>query len=249
MKAIKNKGQDKTMNETTHRFARLVDLSAVQATSTEADVRACAELAARYNIISVHVLPCWTRFLSTLLPQQGTGEVMIGGPVGFPGGGHTTDTKVQEVRQLIADGAREVDMVVNIGKVLSGDYDYVREDLRRVVEAAAPVPAKVILETHYLNEEQIRRVCEIAVDVGMKWVKTSTGWAPTGATVEKVSIIADQLKGRIDIKGAGGIRDLATVRALYQLGVRRFGMSHGAVTKVLAELEQHPERFPELNAN
>ena len=70
------------MNETTHRFARLVDLSAVQATSTEADVRACAELAARYNIISVHVLPCWTRFLSTLLPQQGTGEVMIGGPVG-----------------------------------------------------------------------------------------------------------------------------------------------------------------------
>lgn len=139
------------MNETTRRFARLVDLSAVQATSTEADVRACAELAARYNIISVHVLPCWTRFLSTLLPQQGTGEVMIGGPVGFPGGGHTTDTKVQEVRQLIADGAREVDMVVNIGKVLSGDYDYVREDLRRVVEAAAPVPAKVILETHYLN--------------------------------------------------------------------------------------------------
>lgn len=107
------------MNETTRRFARLVDLSAVQATSTEADVRACAELAARYNIISVHVLPCWTRFLSTLLPQQGTGEVMIGGPVGFPGGGHTTDTKVQEVRQLIADGAREVDMVVNIGKVLS----------------------------------------------------------------------------------------------------------------------------------
>lgn len=166
------------MNETTRRFARLVDLSAVQATSTEADVRACAELAARYNIISVHVLPCWTRFLSTLLPQQGTGEVMIGGPVGFPGGGHTTDTKVQEVRQLIADGAREVDMVVNIGKVLSGDYDYVREDLRRVVEAAAPVPAKVILETHYLNEEQIRRVCEIAVEVGMKWVKTSTGWRP-----------------------------------------------------------------------
>jgi deoxyribose-phosphate aldolase len=129
MKEIKNKGQDKTMNETTRRFARLVDLSAVQATSTEADVRACAELAARYNIISVHVLPCWTRFLSTLLPQQGTGEVMIGGPVGFPGGGHTTDTKVQEVRQLIADGAREVDMVVNIGKVLSGAVSGLRGQL------------------------------------------------------------------------------------------------------------------------
>ncbi len=105
------------------------------------------------------------------------------------------------MRQLIADGAREVDMVVNIGKVLSGDYDYVREDLRRVVEAAAPVPAKVILETHYLNEEQIRRVCEIAVEVGMKWVKTSTGAHRRHGG--KVSIIADQLKGRIDIKGAG----------------------------------------------
>nr|WP_142015697.1 deoxyribose-phosphate aldolase [Serratia fonticola] len=249
MKEIKNKRQEKIMNETIHRFARLIDLSAVQATSTEADVRACAELATRYNIISVHVLPCWTRFLSTLLPQQGQGEVMIGGPVGFPSGGHATDIKVQEVRQLIADGAREVDMVVNIGKVLSGDYDYVREDLRRVVQAAAPVPAKVILETHYLNEEQIRRICDIAVEVGMKWVKTSTGWAPTGATAEKVSIIADQLKGRIDIKGAGGIRDLETVRKLYQLGVRRFGMSLGAVTTVFAQLEQNPDLFPELNSN
>lgn len=173
------------MNETTRRMARLIDLSAVQATNTEQDVRHCAALASRYRIISVHVLPCWTRFLSTLLPERGQADVMIGGPVGFPGGGQTTDLKVQEVRQLIAEGAREVDMVVNIGKVLSGDYDYVREDLRRVVEAAAPVPAKVILETHYLNEQQIRRVCDIAVEVGMAWVKTSTGWAPTGATVEE----------------------------------------------------------------
>ena len=234
------------MNETTRRFARLVDLSAVQATSTEADVRACAELATRYNIISVHVLPCWTRFLSTLLPQQGTGEVMIGGPVGFPGGGHATDTKVQEVRQLIADGAREVDMVVNIGKVLSGDYDYVREDLRRVVDAAAPVPAKVILETHYLNEEQIRRVCDIAVEVGMKWVKTSTGWAPTGATVANLTIIADQVRGRVGLKAAGGVRTLDDVRAFYRLGVRRFGMSLSSARTLLERLDAEPESFPEL---
>lgn len=89
------------MNETTRRFARLIDLSAVQATSTEADIRACAELATRYNIISVHVLPCWTRFLSTLLPQQGRGDIMIGGPVGFPGGGHATDIKVRKSASLL----------------------------------------------------------------------------------------------------------------------------------------------------
>jgi deoxyribose-phosphate aldolase len=234
------------MNKTTHRMARLIDISAVQASNTEADIRRCAELANQYRIISVHVLPSWTRFLSTLLPEQGRGDVMIGGPVGFPSGGHATDVKVQEARQLLADGAREIDMVVNIGKVLSGDYEYVREDMRRVVAAVAPIPAKVILETHYLDEQQIRRVCEIAVEVGMAWVKTATGWAPTGATVEKVAIIADQLKGRIKIKGAGGIRDLDTVRALYRLGVRRFGMSANATQKLLEQLEQNPEQFPEL---
>ncbi|WP_279025937.1 deoxyribose-phosphate aldolase [Gibbsiella quercinecans] len=249
MKLNENKNQDIAMNNITQRMARLIDLSAVQATNTEADVRHCAALATRYRIISVHVLPCWTRFLSTLLPEQGRADVMIGGPVGFPGGAHATDIKVQEVRQLIADGAREVDMVVNIGKVLSGDYDYVRQDLRRVVEAAAPVPAKVILETHYLNEQQIRTLCEIAVEVGMAWVKTATGWAPTGATVEKVAIIADQLRGRIQIKGAGGIRDLATIRALYRLGVRRFGMSAATTQKVLEQLEQDPNLFPELHDN
>ena len=237
------------MNETTRRFARLIDLSAVQAISTEADIRQCAELAIRYNIIAIHMLPCWTRFLSTLLPEGGRGDIMIGGPVGFPSGGHATDTKVQEVRQLICDGAREVDMVVNIGKVLSGDYEAVRQDLARVVQAAAPIEAKVILETHYLNEAQIRKVCDIAVDVGMQWIKTSTGWAPTGATAEKVAIIADQLQGRIRIKGSGGIRDLDTVRELYRLGVRRFGMSAAATEKVLLQLEADPTLFPELNGD
>jgi len=240
------------MNNITQRMARLIDLSAVQATNTEADVRHCAALATHYRIISVHVLPCWTRFLSTLLPEQGRADVMIGGPVGFPGGAHATDIKVQEVRQLIADGAREVDMVVNIGKVLSGDYDYVRQNLRRMVEVAAPVPAKVILETHYLNEQQIRTLCEIAVEVDMAWVKTATG-----ATEEKVAIIADQLRGRIQIKGAGGIqikgaggiRDLATIRALYRLGVRRFGMSASVTQKVLEQPKQDPSLFPELHDN
>lgn len=168
------------MNNITQRMARLIDLSAVQATNTEADVRHCAALATRYRLISVHVLPYWMRFLSTLLSEQGRANIMSGGPVGFPSGAHTTDIKVQEVS--------------------------------RMVEAAAPVPAKVILETHYLNEQQIRTLCKIAVEVGMAWVKTATGWAPTGATVEKVAIIADQLRGRIQIKGAGGIRDLATIR-------------------------------------
>ena len=207
------------MNETTRRFARLVDLSAVQAHQ----YRSGRSTPAPSWLPDTTLFPSMCcpagRVFSTLLPQQER-ERMIGGPVGFPGGGHATDTKVQEVRQLIADGAREVDMVVNIGKVLSGDYDYVREDLRRVVDAAAPVPAKVILETHYLNEEQIRRVCDIAVEVGMKWVKPHRLGADR-RDGGKSQHHCRPARGRIDIKGAGGIRDLETVRALYQLGVRR----------------------------
>ncbi len=140
------------MNETTRRFARLVDLSAVrhQYRSGRSRLRRAGYPIQHYFRPRSTLLDALSEYAAT---AAGDGEVMIGGPVGFPGG-HATDTKVQEVRQLIADGAREVDMVVNIGKVLSGDYDYVREDLRRVVEAAAPVPAKVILETHYLNESR-----------------------------------------------------------------------------------------------
>ena len=232
------------MNQVVEKLSRMIDLSAVQAQNTQSDILAVAELAKKYNIIAVHVLPCWSSLLRDLLPKDG--EIYVGGPIGFPGGGHATSTKIAEVHQLIADGAREVDMVVNIGKVLSGDYDYVAEELKAVVKAAHPIPAKVILEAHYLNEEQIRKVCDVAVEAGMQWIKTGTGWTPTGATVENISIIADQLKGKISIKASGGIRDLELIRELYKKGARRFGLSIATTTKVLEQLEAQPELFPEL---
>lgn len=233
------------MNSAVKNLARMIDLSAVQAQNTKADIDAVADLAKKYNIISIHVLPNWASYLREQLPEGG--DIYIGGPIGFPSGGHATSTKVAEVHQLIADGAREVDMVVNIGRVLSGDYDYIRKELSAVVQAAHPVKAKVIVETHYMNEEQLRTLSDIAVDCGMAWVKTATGWTPTGATRENVAIIADQLKGRIGIKASGGIRDLELIKDLYALGVRRFGLSISTTKKVLEQLEENPELFPELN--
>ena len=233
------------MNQVVKNFARMIDLSAVQAQNTEQDIIDVAKVACQYHIIAVHVLPCWSAYLRDLLPPNG--DIYVGGPIGFPSGGHTTSTKIAEVKQLIIDGAREVDMVVNISKVLSGDYDYVAQELKAVVDAAHPIPAKVILETHYLNEQQIRTVCDLAVEAGMAWIKTATGWAPTGATPEKVSIIADQLKGRIGIKASGGIRDLELVKTLYDLGVRRFGLSLATTVKILADLEKNPQLFAALD--
>lgn len=195
MKVIKNKGQDKIMNEIICCFVCLVDLSVVQVISIEVDVCVCVELVVRYNIIFVYVLFCWMCFFSMLLLQQGMGEVMIGGLVGFFGGGYIIDIKVQEVWQLIVDGVWEVDMVVNIGKVFFGDYDYVCEDLCCVVEVVVLVLVKVIFEMYYFNEEQICCVCDIVVEVGMKWVKIFIGWVFIGVMVEKVSIIVDQFKG------------------------------------------------------
>lgn len=233
------------MNRVCRNMARLIDLSAVQAQNTEQDILACAELAKQYNIISIHVLPNWTSFLREEL--EGYPEVMIGGPVGFPSGGVATSTKVAEIHQLIADGAREVDMVVNVGRLLSGDYDYIEQELKAALKAAHPVPIKTILETHYLNEEQIRKVTDIAINAGMAWMKTATGWTPTGATVENCAIIADQAKGRIAIKASGGIRSLELVKQLYSVGVRRFGLSIKTTKEVLEQLEANPELFPELD--
>ncbi|RKF18785.1 deoxyribose-phosphate aldolase [Alginatibacterium sediminis] len=228
-------------------LARMIDLSAVQAQHQQRDIEAVAKLARHYDLISVHVLPVWMPLLSQLLNTSPL--VRPAGPVGYPSGGHVIATKVAELKQLIVDGAQEVDCVVNIGKVLTGDFEYIEQELVALVAAAGEVPAKVILETHYLNEAQIRRVCDIAITAGMTWIKTSTGWAESGATVEKVSIIADQVKGRIGIKAAGGIRDLELIKQLYALGVRRFGLSLSTATMVLSQLEQQPELFRELESN
>ncbi len=234
------------MNKVTQNFARMIDLSAVQAFNTQEEILKHIELAVHYNIISIHVLPNWASFVNGELIKRSQKDTYIGGPVGFPSGGHATQTKVFEAKKLMEDGAKELDMVVNIGRVLSGDYDFIYNDIKAVADAVHPFELKVILEVHYLNEQQIRTVCDLAIKAGAKWIKTATGWAPTGASVEKVKIIADAVDGRINIKAAGGIREFELVRDLYKLGVRRFGLSYATSEKILLLLEQEPKAFPEL---
>jgi deoxyribose-phosphate aldolase len=126
---------------------------------------------------------------------------------------------------LVEDGVQEMDMVINIGKVRSGDYDYVREEIKCVREVGRDIPLKVILETSYLSEDMIKRVCGICIDEGADFVKTGTGWAPAGTTIGIVKMIKDFVGNSIKIKASGGIRDLKTMIEMCNLGVDRFGIN------------------------
>ena len=218
-------------------LAQMMDLSVVQAQHTEEDVRQVAELAIRYQCKAVFTLPCQTHLLSRLLSDE---KVIIGGVVGFPSGGSTMNTKSCEAKELIDLGCRELDMVINIGKLRSGDHEYVREDIQSIVEVAGSIPVKVVLESHYLTREEIRAGCELSMEAGAAFVKTATGWAPTGATLENVSYIHSCTQDRIAIKAAGDVRGLETLLEMYRRGARRFGIGYDSGKKILEQAEKYP---------
>jgi deoxyribose-phosphate aldolase len=154
-------------------------------------------------------------------------------PVGFPLGGQTTGAKVTESCEGVALGATVLDMVLNVSRLKSGDLDYVRRDMAEVVRTTPGVEHKVILETCLLTQEEKRTACRLAVEAGMDYVKTSTGFAAGGATVDDVRLMKDAVAGRAKIKASGGIRDLATTLALLDAGADRIGTSAGI--KILEE--------------
>jgi deoxyribose-phosphate aldolase len=203
--------------------AQLIDISAVQAPHGEAEIRECVRNAKEFHFIAVHALPCWVTFLKELLAD--TPDILVGAPVGFPSGAHRTEIKVAEAKLLIQDGVQEMDMMLNVGKLRSGDDLFCEEDIRAVVHAAGVVPVKVILEVHYLNREQLKRACEVCIRAGAAFVKTATGWAPSGATLDVVQFITGFVGTAIKVKAAGSIRTLDTLVKMYRMGVSRFGIN------------------------
>ena len=223
---------------TYRQIAEMVDISAVQAPHGKTEIQELIAVAAKFGFGAVHVLPSWVTFAKALL--RDVPEIRLGAPVGFPAGGTHTAIKRAEAIQLVADGVDELDMVINIGKLRSGDDEYVLAELRSVI-SAVDVPVKVILETHYLTDEQIQKASVMCVAAGAKYVKTSTGWAKTGATIENVALIASCTHGQIGIKAAGGIRDLDTLIAMYRLGARRFGINTRAAVEIVESCQRLPD--------
>ena len=228
--------KEMAMELTVHDIVRMLDVSAVGPDSSESDVRKMAALAHQYNCIACFAMPAYTPLLVELLkdcPQIG-----VGGVIGFPSGAITTAAKLSAVHEMIGIGCDELDMVINIGRVKSGDYDYVYNDMRSVVDAAGDVPVKVILECHYLTNEEIKTACQLASKAGVAFVKTGTGWAPTGATSENIALMKSCVGDQVQVKAAGGVRDLETLLDLHKLGATRFGVGLNSAFSILQELEQ-----------
>lgn len=222
------------MTLTAPEIARMLDISAVRANSDDAAITYLVACAKKYACYLVTVLPAQTPRARDLLAGQTL--VRLGGNVGFPSGGQTTRIKAAETRELLAMGCDEIDTVIDVAALLSGRTADVLEDLRAVVEAAEGKPVKAILECHYLKESQIRTACDLAIRAGAAFVKTGTGWAPTGATLENVRLIKAHVGDTIQIKASGGIRDLETLDAMRRLGATRFGISAPSVVRMLEPL-------------
>jgi deoxyribose-phosphate aldolase len=207
--------------------AKMIDHSLLNPTLTWDELEHGIALALAYDVASVCIMPYALKHCAERLRGS---NVRASTTIGFPHGGHSTAIKVAEARQALADGGEELDMVVNISKVLSGDWPYVKDDIRGVVEAthAAARKVKVIFENAYLNDDQKIRLCEICAELRADWVKTSTGYAPTGATDADLMLMRKHSPPSVQVKAAGGIRDLDTLLRVRALGVTRCGATRTA---------------------
>ena len=206
--------------------AGMIDHTNLKATATREDIRRLCEEAKTYRFASVMVNSAFTALCKELV--QGTG-VLVGTVAGFPLGQMSTAAKVFEAETAIADGADEIDYVVNVSDVKDGKWDLVKDEMAKITEACHSRGAgcKVIFENCYLTKEQIARLAEIAKEVKPDFIKTSTGFGTGGATPEDVRLMKETVGDAVKVKAAGGIRDWASCRAMLEAGAERIGASAG----------------------
>ncbi|MEJ8548029.1 deoxyribose-phosphate aldolase [Brevibacillus borstelensis] len=203
---------------------KFIDHTLLKPDATAAMIdKLCAE-AKEHDFASVCVNPYWVKRAAGLL--AGT-DVKVCTVIGFPLGASTTAAKVAETSDAIAGGATEVDMVLNIGALKSGDLETVKQDVAAVKEAAGAVPLKVILETGLLTDEEKVTACKLCVEAGADYVKTSTGFGPGGATVADIALMRKTVGNKVGVKASGGVRDRAAALAMIEAGATRIGASSG----------------------
>ncbi len=206
------------------KLAAVIDHTLLKADATPEQVRSLCSEARMYGFASVCVNPCYVPLASRLLEGSG---VCVGTVAGFPLGANTSLVKAYEAQRAILDGAREIDMVLNIGALKAGDLEAVEEDIRAVVEVCHAKGAllKVILETGFLTDAEKIEACRRAVSAGADFVKTSTGFGPGGATAADVALMRATVGPQVGVKAAGGIRTYAAAREMLDAGANRLGTS------------------------
>lgn len=203
---------------------RMIDHTLLKANATRAQIEKLCDEALEYNFASVCVNTCWVPLAHEKLAGS---EVKTCCVVGFPLGAMLTEAKAAETRLAVDAGADEVDMVINIGWLLDGEYDAVRDDIAAVVKAADGKCVKVIIEACLLTDEQKVKACELSVEAGATFVKTSTGFSTGGATVADVALMRKTVGDRCLVKAAGGIHTADEARAMVEAGADRLGCSAG----------------------
>ncbi len=209
------------------KYAQYFDHTDLHAEATKADIERFCSQAREYGFAAVCVNPYRVKMTAELLKGSGVHTCTV---VGFPLGANLTEMKVAETKCAVRDGAEEIDMVINIGALKDKDYDFVRADIKAVVEAAKPAATKVIVEIHALTEDELVLACQMAEECGAKFVKTCSGFfGSEGATIEAVKIMRATVSPAIGVKASTGIRTRAQADAFIAAGAVRFGSSAGPV--------------------
>jgi deoxyribose-phosphate aldolase len=208
-------------------IAKMIDHSLLSPALTVAELEEGCALAVRYNVASVCVMPYYIGRCAELLAGS---TVQPSTTVGFPHGGHATSVKLAEGERAIQDGATELDVVINISQARSGNWAYVGSEIQKLTDTchASGAKIKVIFENAYHDEAAKIRLCEICGDAGVDWVKTSTGYAATGATIEDLKLMRKHSPPHVRVKAAGGVRDLDTLLTMKEIGVTRVGATRTA---------------------
>lgn len=221
---------EKDVPVTRHDLAKMIDHSLLKPTVTRSDTLEGIELALVYDVAAVTVKPCYVALAAREVEGS---QVLVDTVLSFPHGDEPTYLKAQAASALVGKGAHEIDMVLNIGALLGGEESFVRDDIAAVVEASVGARVKVILEVAYLSEDQIVRACQLSEEAGAHFVKTSTGFAPSGYTREILELMRSSVTDRVEVKAAHGVRSLDAALAVRQAGATRFGATQTA--KIMAE--------------
>ncbi|MGB7877069.1 MAG: deoxyribose-phosphate aldolase [Anaerolineales bacterium] len=213
--------------------AQMIDLSCVRTVSNKSDIDEMVDTAKNYGFGQVSVLQCFIPYTKRLL--RDTTNIRIVGNVSFPSGSDSTSIKVAQAREMLAAGCDEIDVVMNIGKLRSGELSEVEADVRAVIETVRPLPVKVIIEIMVLTPEEVRQACQICMNTGASFVKTGTGWADRGTTLEDVKLVKSLVGDQAMIKASGGIRGLDMLVEMYKAGASRFGVNLKSGMKIVEE--------------
>lgn len=201
-----------------------IDHTLLKQDATTEQIKTLCNEAIEYSFKTVCINPTHVAFAKNILKNNNVGICTV---IGFPLGASDTSVKEFETKKAIADGATEVDMVINIGALKEGNDDIVTEDIRKVVMAAKEIPVKVIFETCLLNDEQIIRACNLSLKAGATFVKTSTGFSTAGANKEVVDLMLKTVNGKCSVKASGGVRSFSDAKMYIEMGVKRLGTSSG----------------------